>query len=152
MATNELRANHELSKEYIQMYYEHQYDRLAKLEEQGLTITNVVVSLSVVAFTFGFKDVPEVSIIAGVGLPALMIIANAFAIFYIMQTSAWIRSHKRRAKRILEVYSPDLLKLEQETIEPHRTGVWILGRRRIQMLLHILLIISSALIPFIIYL
>ena len=150
--TGNLMENREIVPEYVRMYYEHQYDRMAKLEEQGLTITNVVVTLSVVALTFGFGNAQGLGVVAGVGLAFVMIIANAFAIFYAIRTGSWIQTHKSRAKRVLEVYSPDLYQLDQRTFAPHRTGILGLGRRTIQILLHALLIATSVFIPLILYL
>ena len=137
---------------YAQMYYEHQYDRMAKLEEQGMLITNVVVSLNILAFTFGFNNAVAPSVIAGIGLPVVMVIANLFAILYINRTSSWIRTHRMRAKRILRDLSPTLYALDQTTVAPHPKGVFGVGRRTIQIILHLLLIITSILVPLVLYL
>jgi hypothetical protein len=149
MDTSNSTENREFATEHVRMYYEHQYDRMAKLEEQGLTITNIVITLSVVAFTFGFGSAQGVTAIAGIGLPFVMIVANVFAIAYIGRTNSWIRTHRLRAKRVLEIYAQDLYQLDKTTFAPHRTRT--LGRRKIQLLLHILLIIA-ALMPLILYL
>jgi hypothetical protein len=135
--------------EYVCMYYEHQYDRMAKLEEQALTITNIVMTLSIVAFTFGFDGAQGVTAITGIGLPFIMIVANAFAIAYIGRTSSWSRTHQLRAKRVLEMYAQDLYRLDKAAFAPHKART--LSRRRIQRLLHILLMIA-ALIPSVVYL
>ena len=44
------------SEDYVRMYYDHQYDRMGKLESQRLTLTHIVITVTVVAFTFGFGD------------------------------------------------------------------------------------------------
>ena len=135
--------------EHVCMYYEHQYDRMAKLEEQGLAITNIVITLSIVAFTFGFANDQGINAISGIGLPFVMIAANIFAIAYLGRTGSWIRTHRLRAKRVLEVYAEDLYELDNTTFAPHRANAP--GRRKIQRLLHILLIVA-ALIPVVLYL
>ena len=135
--------------EYVCMYYEHQYDRMAKLEDQALTITNIVMTLSIVAFTFGFDGAQGVTAITGIGLPFVMVIANLFAIRYIGRSQSWLLTHRLRAKRVLEVYAKDLYQLDRTTSAPHKH--WVLGRWRIQRLLHVLLVVA-ALIPSAVYL
>lgn len=133
--------------EYVHMYYEHQYDRMAKLEEQRLTITNVVITLSIVAFTFGFSNSQNLTEIVGIGLPAVMVASNLFAIVYIVRSADFIGTHRRRAKRILELYAQELHELDESIQWPHR--LW--ARWRIQVLIHILLILA-ALFPAYVYL
>jgi K+ transporter len=123
------------------MYYEHQYDRMAKLEEQGLAITNIVITLSVVAFTFGFDSRKVMTLVTGIALPFVMVVANVFAIVYIARSQSWMHTHRLRAKRALEVYALDLYELDRTTAAPHKD--WWLGRVRIQALLHILLMVAS---------
>ena len=141
----------EVVSEYIRMYYEHQYDRMAKLEDQAMTITNIVVTLTVVALTFGFGSAQSLSVVATVALSVVMVLANGFAIFYRVRTNSWIRTHRLRAKRILEEYAPALYELDKTTFAPHRTGILGMGRWKIQVILHVLLAVTSALIPLILY-
>jgi hypothetical protein len=61
------------SPEFIRMYYEHQYDRMAKLEEQGHSITNIILSLSVLSFTFAFDPNSKPNLVTGVVLPIIII-------------------------------------------------------------------------------
>src|SRR3972149_8359767 len=79
--------------EHVRMYYENQYARTAKLEDQRLAITNIVITLSVIAFTFGFSNPAGLTTITGIGLPTVMVIANIFAIIYIQLTYSVIRVH-----------------------------------------------------------
>jgi hypothetical protein len=132
--------------EYVRMYYEHQYDRMAKLEDQAMTITNVVVTLTVVVLTFGLGS--TISPAATVALSLVMVLANGFAIFYTVRTGSWIQTHRLRAKRTLKEFAPALYNLDNTTFAPHRTGVMGMGRRKIQIILHILLGIACAFIPF----
>ncbi len=144
-----LGGKREAGAEFVRMYFEHQYNRMAKLEEQGLSITNIVITLNIVAFTFGFSNVQDLTVITGFGLPFMMVISNIFAIAYICVMSKYIRVHQRRAKRVLKFYAQDLYKLDKSIPHPHRGGV---GRRRwIQLLIHTLLAFV-ALIPAYIYL
>jgi hypothetical protein len=129
--------------EYARMYYEHQYERLAKLEEQRLTITNIVITISIVAFTFGFSDIKNLTVLNGLGLPMVMIIANVFAIAYISRSADFIRVHKKRARRILELYANELFQLNQSIDWPKRG--WFMSRMRIQVSIHILLMIAALL-------
>jgi hypothetical protein len=138
-----------IKPEFVRMYYEHQYDRMAKLEEQGLTISNIVITINVVAFTFGFTNVKDLNIITGLGLPLMMIISNFFAIIYIWCSSIFIRFHQARSKRVIENYAPALFKIDKEYRNPWRSA---LGKRReIQLAIHILLILI-AYIPAYVYL
>jgi len=133
--------------EYVRMYYEHQYDRMAKLEEQRLTITNVVITLSIVAFTFGFSNIQTLTAIVGIGLPFVMVVSNVFAIIYVVRSADFIRTHQKRAKRILELYAQELFELDKSNQWPHR----LLARWKIQVLIHGLLILA-ALFPAVVYL
>lgn len=148
---NKSTEKRETVAEYIRMYYEHQYDRVVRLEEQALTITNVVVTLCVVAFTFGFSNAQGLNVIAAIGLSIVMILANLFAVFYTIRTSSWIETHGLRAKRVLKDYSPALHELDKTTFAPYPTGILGTARRKIQIALHVLLGIVSALIPLILY-
>lgn len=133
--------------EYVRMYYEHQYDRMAKLEEQRLTITSVVITLCVVAFTFGFSGAEELTALTGVGLPVVMLVANVLAIVYIVHSADVIRAHRRRAKRVLELYAEDLYQLDRSIVWSRR--LW--ARWKTQLFIHIILILT-ALLPAYIYL
>jgi hypothetical protein len=137
--------------EFIRMYYEHQYDRVAKLEEQGLTITNLVITFSIVAFTFGFNNAQALTIVAGLILPTTMVIANIFAIIYAVSTSEWIQMHRSCAERVLELYAKDVYELDKSVFKTRTGASKRLGRRRIQLLIHALLI-AIALVPLLLYL
>lgn len=135
--------------EYILTYYAHQYDRVGKLEEQALNITNIVITLSIVAFTFGFSNTKGLTPVADIILPLTMIIANIFAIAYIYSTRNWIQIHRNCAQRILEIYASELFELDKSIFNSSKVKFW--GRRQIQVLIHSLLIIT-ALIPIVLYL
>lgn len=133
---------------FIYLYYEHQYERMKALEEQRLTITNIVISLSVVAFTFGFQNLNSITIINGVGLPALIILLNLFAALYIWRTLQYIRVHRNRAKVVLDRYSKEMIEIDAKHEMPH---VFLrLGLAKIQLIIHLVLLIPSS-VPIIAY-
>src|SRR5687768_14137713 len=98
--------------DFVRTYYQHQYDRIKALEEQRLTITNIVVSLSVVAFTFGFQDIKNLTVINGIGLPMLIITLNLFAALYIWRTAQYIAVLRNKAKEVLSRYSKEMLEID----------------------------------------
>jgi hypothetical protein len=144
-------SNIEAIPEYVRMYFEHQYDRMAKLEGQAMTITNVVVTLTVVAFTFGFGDLKESKAGAIISLSCAVVLSNLFAIFYTVLTTNWIRTHRLRAKRVLEKYMNDLYEIDKTVLVSYKYNFMGVGRRKIQIILHVLLAIASAIIPLIVY-
>lgn len=141
METATTKITPEPSSEYVQMYYAHQYERVAKLEEQRLTITNIVITFSVVAFTFGFSNPANLTILNGIGLPLILILTNLFAIGYIHRCHDFIRAHKDRARAILERYAPALAQINNEFKWAKETR-WG-GREEFQSRIHQLLIVAS---------
>jgi hypothetical protein len=133
-----------INPDYVRMYYEHQYDRIKKHEDQALSISNIVLTISALIITFGLNSRQSFGSIFIFFLPALIIIANVFAIFYVRDSGNWIRSHRKRAKRILEIYIPELFVLDSETISPHKKQT--VGRRKFQNLIHILFIIIAVIL------
>jgi len=149
MENDSIQPNNGLSNEFIRMYYDHQFDRMGKLENQRLMISNIVITISVLAFSFGFGKLSDLTVINGLGLPALMIFSNLFAIAYINRASRWISVHRMRAKDALERYAPELQRINESS--PWIKGGLLGSRRNIQNWLHVLLLIT-ALIPVIVYL
>jgi hypothetical protein len=133
-----------INSDYVRMYYEHQYDRIKKHEEQALTISNIVLTISALIITFGLNNRQSFGSIFVFFLPAVIIVANLFAIYYVRDSANWIRSHRKRAKRILEVYIPELYSLDNETIAPHKKST--VGRRRFQNIIHGLFIVIAILL------
>ena len=87
MSKKVLVENRENQTEHMRMYYEHQYDRIAKLEDRRLAMTHIVITLSVITFTFGFANPKDLTVITGLGLPVIMLISNLLVITYINRTS-----------------------------------------------------------------
>lgn len=132
------------------MYYQHQYERFSKLESGNITLTNIVVTLSVVAFTFGFKDsANNLNLLNGAGLPIVIIISNLFAIAYTRQGYRYMLTHQARAKEMLRIHTPALHRYDgiKLVATPYQWG----GRTSIQTMLHCLLV-AVAFLPIVVYL
>jgi hypothetical protein len=132
--------------ELVRMYYGHQYERFSDLEKAQLALTNIVIGGSTIAFTFGFSGSQGINLLNGIGLPVIVIAINLFAILYYRQTSIYIRMHGKRAKRILELYAEELLKIDQEIQGNRSSGGW-----KFYGAIHLFMIIV-ALIPIFLYL
>ena len=50
------RRRAEISRDYIRMYYDHQYDRIDKNESQALNLSNIVFTITALILTFGFDN------------------------------------------------------------------------------------------------
>ncbi|NOT04424.1 MAG: hypothetical protein HOP27_07470 [Anaerolineales bacterium] len=135
---------------YVRMFYEHQYDRMGKGESYRLTITNYVLTVSALAFTFGYQNSTQLTIMNGIGLPLVILIVNIFAIAYIDRTSEVINIHLKRARAVLDQYAPQLNKINNAPDNTIPKG-FLGGQRGLQKALHILLILV-ALVPVIVYL
>jgi hypothetical protein len=136
--------------EFVRMYYEHQHERVAKLEESRLTITNYVLALSALVFTFGYQNVADLSPINGITLPLIIIIANYFPMRYIDRSTDFIRVHKDRARTILKKYAPELGALNEDITWPKSSG-FLGSRKRLQKAIHGIVMLT-ALIPMALFL
>ena len=137
------------NEDYVRMYYEHQYDRIAKQENYRLSMTNYVLTVCALAFTFGYQNTSQLTVINGLGLPLIIVVANIFAILTINRTAEYFNAHQQRAHKILEDFAPSLKKINDDIIWKNRK--FLGGRKIFQNGLHVLLILT-ALIPFCIYL
>ena len=126
---------------YVRMYYEHQYDRIKKNEDQAMNISNIVFTVTAVILTFGLSDKQSFNPTLILFLPIVIIIANVTAILYMRENTRWIRAHQRRAKRILEIYTPELFSLDKETSAPPIKAT--LDRSNTQYLIHTLFIVIA---------
>lgn len=135
--------------EYARIYYQHQYDRIARLEEQRLIFTNIVIALTAISLTFGYSNIKNITAINGIGLPLVLIALNIFASLYIKVTRKYSKVHRERAKKILKDYAQELYEIDKSIPLPF-LGMR-LGLGKIQTLLHFALILLS-LFPICIYL
>jgi hypothetical protein len=134
--------------EFVRMYYEHQYDRLAKHESYRLTLTNYVLTISALVFTFGYQNTAQLSVMNGVALPLIIIVANVFAVGYIDRTIDFTNAHQNRAREVLKRYAPELIEIN-ETQGWRKSGL-IRNRRTIEKGIHRLLILIAC-VPFVIF-
>lgn len=125
----------------LMSYYGHQYDRMGKLEDQRTAITNITITLSVLALTFGFSSAIGFAEVVAFGLLTVMILANLFAITYIIRTNSWIQTHELRAKGILAARFNDLREFDRQTHAKYSR--WAISRWKIQMYLHVLLLLLA---------
>jgi len=126
--------------DFVRMYYDHQYDRIEKNENHRLTVSNYVLTLSALAFTFGFQNGLQLTVLNGLGLPLIVIFANLAAISNIGYTATFIDVHRNRAHEILQRYAPELSKVD----ETHNFNNGLLNRRRkIERRIHQLLILVA---------
>lgn len=133
----------------FRMYHQLQYDRIAQLEQQRLTMTNFVIGLSIISFSFAFSDINKLNIINAIGLPIVIIISNIFAMLYTSRSRKFIKMHQKRAEKAREIFSPRLNIISNEVpkIDSNRD---LFNRTRLQIYLHVLLIII-AILPMFIY-
>lgn len=131
-------------------YYQHQYDRMGKLEDQRLGITNIAITLSVLSLTFGFNSAVGFSKIIGYAVLVVMSLVNIFAVLYILVTKSWISTHEMRAKGILEKRAKSLYLFDKQTYAEYRK--WASGRWKIQIYLHVLLFFVSLIIAVFLFL
>ncbi len=138
------------TKEDFRLYYQHQYDRMKELEQQRLTMTNVIVSLSVLAFSLAFGDIKKLNVVNAVGLPIVVIIANLIALLWNHRSRAFIKMHQKRAHAALEVFAPDVEALNRTIPKPFDSDKDIFRRPALQTYLHVLLMALSIL-PILLY-
>lgn len=130
-----------LSADYVCMYYQRQYARIEHHESQRLILSNVVITITVLGFTFGFGEISKLSILSGIGLPLIIIIANCFAVIYAHGSSAICHVHQDRAHATLERHAASLYLIQKEFELPKlRRGRGLSGTLAC---LHILLIFAS---------
>ena len=139
------------SKDDFRTYYQHQYDRMAELEQQRLTMTNVIVGISVLAFSLAFADITKLNIVNAVGLPTVVLFANLIAVLYNHRSRAFIKMHQERAHKVLETFAPEIEQLDKEVPKPFDSERDIFRRPRLQTYLHVLLM-AVAVLPIILYL
>jgi hypothetical protein len=139
-----------MDKEDFRMYHQLQYERISQLEQQRLTMTNFVIGISLLAFTFGFSDFSNLNLVTAIGLPVAIIISNLFAMLYTSRSRKFIKMHQKRAEKARELYSKDLNRI-YESVPKVESEHDFFSRARLQIYLHLLLI-AIALLPLIIYL
>ncbi|MGR5150130.1 hypothetical protein ACQKP8_26740 [Photobacterium alginatilyticum] len=140
-----------LHRELCRSYYEHQYSRVAKLEEQSLRMTSMVLTLTTAFLSLGytyFKSI-ESTIDSLLGIISLIVIAislNTFAILFNGRTEGFTDVHKLRAKEIINKFSVEIFDLDKSMPFPPASAIWT--RYRIVRAIHwVLIAISILLLP-----
>ena len=150
------------TSESIRIYYRHQYERIAQLENQRQTFTTIILTVSILAFTFGFESNNSGTngdyfvITQNVILLAVIAIANVMAVSYMRRTQSWISSHRLRAKATLKKFDMALFNLDKDSLneswanyQQQEGGLYKLlyrlfgGRGRTQEKLHWVILIGS---------
>jgi hypothetical protein len=142
---------------YVRMYYEHQYEALARVSNYGIWVTLTTLSLSVLVTLLAFDKAGESSIVVWLGAPLLMVAANSFAIIFLKQVRMKVgKMHIQRAKAVLQRYAPELLAFGQTPDrcpdKPRRLRTRLIpAAPRAQLLLHGGLVVFFLLAPLIYY-
>jgi len=140
-----------VDSEYIIAYYQHQYDRMAKFDDQSMTITNIAITLSILAFTFAYDSAQTANLQNAVILPLLIFFSNFFAIGYMQRSRYWIRAHRQRANEVIKIKAGELYKINKKYSPPPTTKNFpFVGNRDLKALLH-LIIMAGAMVPIITY-
>jgi uncharacterized membrane protein YbhN (UPF0104 family) len=138
------------------MYFEYQTERQAQLEQQRLTFTSIIVTISVLAFTLAFDNDAKLNAMNGILLPIVIIFANFVAIIYTTKSRAFIKLHQERRAIALKKFSPALAAIDKEVdekrykpnFEPKEERLyeapWSLSRRQmLQNIFHGLIIVVA---------
>lgn len=102
-------------------YYQHQYDRVAKLEEHRLAVGNFAIAVSAALLTFSLTtNNPGTQL----GASIVLVAVNIFAIQYGDRTIVYLRTHKKRAKHILQTFAPKIRKMDTEIVWEKSPSLW----------------------------
>ncbi len=124
----------------ISTYFNHQYERMGQLETQRLTMSNLILGGSVLAFSLAFDDLEKLNWINAVGLPIAVIAANLMAIAYIWRSREFIKMHQDRADDILDRFAPELAKIALSRPKPRNSDTDPLSRHRLQTAVHVIVV------------
>ncbi len=130
----------QVDSEYVRMYYEHQYERIEKDVNQRLSMQNFMLTLSALAFTFGYQNNSNLTIMNGLGLPVIIIAANTTALLNIKYTTQYIDVHRERAHEALKRYASELIEIDVK----HNFDAHLLKHsRNVEKALHQMLIVIA---------
>ena len=118
--------------DYVRMYYEHQYDRINKHEDRAINVSSIVLTVSALVITFGLENRQSFGSIFVFFLPFILIVINFFAILYVQASGKWIKSHRERAKLMLDKYVHKIHSIDKRTMAAPTK----FGRRTFQYVLH----------------
>ena len=142
---NQNSQQHMASKDDFQMYYQHQYERMKELEQQRLTMTNVIIGFSILSYSLAFSDLSKLNIVNAVGLPLIVLFANIIAVLYNRRSRSFIKMHQARAHKAMKIYAPELEAIDYEIPKPFESDKDVFRRPALQNYLHVLMIAASIL-------
>lgn len=127
--------------EFVRMYFEHQYQRFAYLEQHGFTVSNLVIGICLLGV--GWTSAPGVTFEPQHRLVLLLLVAalNAVAIIYLLRVFFAKRSHQQRAKATLYHFARFLVQIDKAFPQPAPISPF--KRSFIQMAFHAIIIISA---------
>ncbi|MDM8530456.1 hypothetical protein QUF63_04740 [Anaerolineales bacterium HSG25] len=140
----------QLDLDNFRMYHRLQYDRISQLEQQRLTMTNLVIVISTFSFTFGFAEPGKLNFASAIGLPIIIIISNSFALMYSHRSREFIKMHQRRAEEARKLYALEFNDINKK-VGKRNSNKDPFNRTKLQIYLHILLM-TIALLPMAVYL
>ena len=132
--------------EFAKIYYEHQYVRMAALEDQSFQFSNLVVVLTTATFAFVSTQIKPTSFGSWHLLLGVFLAINLVAILYILRVNDSISVHQRRAKKILELFAPEEFAVDKE-LRQGFSGRWQ-ARPMLQLSIHLVLIVAGVFIFF----
>jgi hypothetical protein len=132
------------STDYVRMYYEHQYDRINKHQEQALNMSNIVLTTSTLIITFGLGNRQSLGTILVLFLPLILLSINFFAILFVTFGGKQVAQHQLRAKRVLEIYAFEIYMIDKETTVPRKK--WAIDRIKLQIFIHYLFILFGVIL------
>jgi hypothetical protein len=131
--------------EMLRLYWQVQWDRIGRLEDQRLQYSNFVIAASVV--TIGLSVTAEGVRPWTLSLVAMSVmVANLLAALYSLQSEKWVQMHRRRSDLILEENWNYITDLRARAGRPVKPLVPYGHTSRLQPGLHILLTLTIFLI------
>ena len=88
-----------------------QYDRVAQHENQRLTFSGVILTITSAVFTVLLSLNNSFAGAAFLFLTLFLVIINIFACVFIYKSRGWVKFHQERARFILQHCNPELMKV-----------------------------------------
>jgi hypothetical protein len=143
MADSNDTSSYTTDKDDFRMYYEMQYKRMGELENQRLTMSNLIITVSVLSFGLAFEDTSKINIVNGLALPSAVILINLIAVAHGNRSREFIKMHQKRAKVALTRYAPELAKISLEEVEKRDSNQDALRRPLLQVYIHLVLVVMA---------
>jgi len=143
-------TNEERKEDFSIAFYQHQYERVGKLETQRLTITNICISITAAVFAFSYRNTTNLSFANGLIVPFIVVFSNLLAIFYIQRCYQYMVIHRERARQCLAQFDKEVSSIQGNPELQFPDSFLGIGRRKSQILIHLILIFA-AFVPFSIF-